>query len=121
SLVILLAIICAIVFATGPASSKRLAVGNSEVLYSGSATQADAQALGKALTDAGYFGGSKATSVLLSKDGTGTTVQFVISEAAAQKEGILDGFTRITEAIAPSIGGKPITLKLVDPELKELK
>lgn len=123
SLVGLLAVIFVIAIAmeslTGPS---RLKVGSSDVLYSGKATAADAQALGKALTDLGYFRDGQAVSVLLSKDASGTTLKFVVNEAAAAHgEDLLAGFADLTEKLAPAIGGKPITLQLVNAELKELK
>jgi hypothetical protein len=103
---------------TGPSTLK---VGSSEVLYSGNATTADAQALGKSLTDLGYFRDEHPATVLLSKDASGTTLKFVVNEAAADNETTLAIFAAITEKLAPSIGGKPITLQLVNKELKELK
>ena len=121
SVVLLIAIIFAIARAVSPSNGTRLAVGDDEIFYSGSATKADAQALGKALTDIGYFNKTNSITVLLAKDAAGTTLKFVVKEDAGQKDSTLDEFAIITQAVAPSIGGKPITLKLLSAELKELK
>ena len=123
SLVGVLAIIFGIAIAADLASpsNKRLSVGSSEILYSGSATHADAQALADSLTHAGYFGGGRATTVLLARNGSGTTLQFVVNEAAAQNDTTLAMFTALAQEVAPSVGGKPITMELVCPEMKVLK
>lgn len=123
SLVAVLAICFSIAFAADlvSPSHKRLAAGGSEILYSGSATHADAQSLADALTKAGYFGAGRATTVLLAKSGTGTTLQFVVNETAATDDNTLAIFAAVAQDVAPSIGGKPLTMQLVNPELKVLK
>jgi hypothetical protein len=123
SLVAILAICISIALAADlvSPSKQRLASGGSEILYSGSATHADAQALADALTKAGYFGAGRATTVLLAKSGTGTTLQFVVNETAAQDDNTLAIFAAVAQDVAPSVGGKPITMQLVNPELKVLK
>ena len=120
-LLALMAIVIAIVIETTPSTGTRLIVGSSEIYYSGAATQADAQALGKALTDNGYFSPGHSTTVLLAKDRLGTTLKFVVNDEAGERETTLDAFAQLTEQIAPSVGGKPITLKLLNSELKEMQ
>ncbi len=119
-LVLVLAIVVAIFVGKDWVGTTRLKVGNSEIVYSGSSTKADAEALGKALTDIHYLGRTKATTIFLSKDDSGVTLQFVVNDNAAKKANTVNAFTQIAEAVAPSIGGKPITLKLVNPELKKM-
>lgn len=123
SMVGLLAIIVSIAVAADLAfpSNKRLAVGSSEILYSGTATTGEAQALGNALSNDGYFGSGKTTTVLLARKNSDTTLQFVVNETAALDDNTVAIFTAITQDVAPSIGGKPITLQLVNPQLKVLK
>lgn len=123
SLVAVLAVIFAIAITADLASpsNKRLSVGTSEILYSGSATHADAQALADALTRDGYFRSGNAATVLLARNGNGTTLQFVVNEAAAQNDSTIAIFTALAQDVAPSIGGKPITMELVSPQMKVLK
>lgn len=115
---VIFVVVIATTMLTGPSTLK---VGSSEVLYSGKATTADAQALGKSLTDLGYFQDGHAATVLLAKDASGTTLKFVVNEAAADNDAALGIFAAITDKLAPSIGGKSITLQLVNKEMKELK
>jgi hypothetical protein len=105
------------------------------VLYSGKATRADAQALALALAKANYFRAPNVV-VLLSKDAAGTTVSFLTTEMDAAKP--TDGsrpmpafgkrqvpypwndpqFITAAEAIgvmiAPSVGGPPIDVAILD-------
>ena len=121
SFVVLVGSIFAIVFAMEPTRGTRLPIGSSEIYYSGSSTEAEAKALGKALTDDGYFAAGRTTTVLISKDANGTTLRFVVKPEEGQKDSTLDAFGKVAEDVAPAVGGKPITLKLVDPDLKELR
>lgn len=89
-----------------------------ELVYRlGSTTADEAKALGKALQDIEFFKGDRPRDVFLRKEAGITTLSFVTSPAAWQDEAIHADFRKITDSVAPSIGGKPITLHLVDDTL----
>jgi hypothetical protein len=84
-----------------------------EVYYTGSATQADATALGNQLKSIGYFS-DKGVTVLLDKGQSGTVVSFVVKEGIWDKPDMVASFDEIGRAVAPSIGGLPIEVRLVN-------
>jgi hypothetical protein len=84
-----------------------------EVYYSGSATENDAKAVGDKLKQMGYFT-DRGFTVFLSKDKGDTVVSFVVKEDAWNKPKMIAGFDEIGREIAPSIGGFPIKVRLVD-------
>jgi hypothetical protein len=90
--------------------------GGDEVYYLGSATNADAVALGQALKAAGYFTGEGA-SVELTKDG-GASISFVVSDGAWERPQIVAAFERLIRRSAPSAGGLPIALRLLNPNME---
>jgi hypothetical protein len=87
-----------------------------EVYYFGAATKADAEALGAVLKAAGYFTGEGA-SVELTKDG-GSSISFVVSDGAWERPQIVSAFERLVRRSAPSVGGLPITLRLLNPNME---
>jgi hypothetical protein len=87
-----------------------------EVYYLGSATNADAVALGQALKTAGYFTGEGA-SVELTKDG-GSAISFVVSDGAWEHPQVVAAFERLIRRAAPSAGGLPIALRLLNPNME---
>jgi len=114
---------------------KSVPVGkNDKVIYSGSATEADAQNLARALSAAGYFAG-KGGAAFLSKGADGTTITFITSDKDPAKPG--DGSkpgpgfgprlvplawddpdylarARTTgTVVAPSVGGPPVNIALL--------
>lgn len=91
------------------------------VMYSGTATEEEAKALGKALQEAGYFMGSHHIDATLRKGPQGTIVSFIGQAEVWSTPEAAEEFTTIGQAIAPSIGGKPIKLHLLDMQLKLLK
>jgi hypothetical protein len=84
--------------------------GGDAVIYEGTATQADAQALGQQLKTMGFFGG-KGANVFLSKDG-GTTIAFVVADGTWNNATMVTAFETIVRSVAPSVGGLPIDLRL---------
>jgi hypothetical protein len=121
SLIVLSVVIVVVAYATMPASPKRLAVSSGEILYSGASTEADAKALGQALTDAGYFTPGRAATVLLIKHPSATTVQFVVNPEAAQNDSVINALGPVIERSAAELGAKPITVMLVNPKLQVLR
>jgi hypothetical protein len=84
--------------------------GGDAVIYEGTATQADAQALGQQFKTIGFFGG-KGANVFLTKDG-GTTIAFVVSDGTWNNATMVSDFETIVRSVAPSVGGLPIDLRL---------
>jgi hypothetical protein len=84
--------------------------GGDAVIYEGTATQADAQALGQQFKTIGFFGG-KGANVFLTKDG-GTTIAFVVSDGTWNNATMVTDFETIVRSVAPSVGGLPIDLRL---------
>jgi hypothetical protein len=84
--------------------------GGDAVIYEGTATQADAQALGQQLKTMGFFAG-KGANVFLAKDG-GTTITFVVSDGTWNNATMVTDFETIVRGVAPSVGGLPIDLRL---------
>jgi hypothetical protein len=84
--------------------------GGDAVIYEGTATQADAQALGQQLKTIGFFSG-KGANVFLAKDG-GTTITFVVSDGTWNNPTMVTGFETIVRSVAASVGGLPIDLRL---------
>jgi hypothetical protein len=84
--------------------------GGDAVIYEGTATQADAQALGQQFKTIGFFGG-KGANVFLTKDG-GTTITFIVSDGTWNNPTMVTDFETIVRSVAPSVGGLPIDLRL---------
>ena len=84
-----------------------------EVYYSGSATQQDAQKLGAALKTTGFLS-DRGASVFLSKGNGGTVVSFVVKEGIWNDPAMVASFEEIGRQIAPSVGGFPIQVRLID-------
>jgi hypothetical protein len=100
---------------------KELTVGRANigardlVYYFGSATVSDAKALGQALRTAGYFTDT-GVSVMLLKAG-GTTVSFVVQEGVWDQPDAVATLERLTRMVAASVGGLPLKLRLLDPNM----
>ena len=82
------------------------------MIYSGTATQADATALGNALKAAGYFQ-DRGVTVVLSKGTSGTTIGFDVQDGAWNKAGTLETFEEIARGVASSVGGLPVQVQLL--------
>ena len=121
-LVVIFVAVFAAVFIPGYMANNgpKVVVGTKdEVYYSGSATQADALALGNALKADGYFT-DKGVTVLLEKGANGPVVSFVVKEGIWNQPDMVSSFDEIGREIAPSIGGFPIQLHLVN-KAREVK
>ncbi|HLK50383.1 MAG TPA: hypothetical protein VKT49_19720 [Bryobacteraceae bacterium] len=84
-----------------------------EIYYSHAATPDDARTLGRALHTLGYFT-DRGSSVLLSKNRGGTVVSFVLSEGLWNSAPTVASFAEVGRRIAPSVGGLPLEIRLVD-------
>jgi hypothetical protein len=104
---------------------KELAVGKvvagarDEIYYFGSATEADAAALGRALQTAGYLT-DRGASVVLSK-GDGTAVSFVLDDGAWNRSEVAAGFERLVRQVAGTAGGLPVQVRLLNSKMEPKK
>jgi hypothetical protein len=106
------------------AIGKVMVGGKDEVYYAGSATAADAAALGNALQAAGFLTG-RGASVVLSKmtlpNGAQTAVSLVLEESAWNRPEVVAGLEQLARKVAPSVGGLPISLRLLSPQMEPKK
>jgi len=110
----LLATIAAGVYRTQAHKRRKVIVGTrDEVYYTGYATQEDARKLGQALTASGFLS-NQGLSVLLSRGPGGASVSFVVKESAWNHPDTISSYEVIGRRIAPSIGGFPIAVRLLD-------
>jgi hypothetical protein len=89
-----------------------VAFGNDTVVYEGTATQADAQALGQKLQSLDYFSG-KGADVFLGKHADGTAIAFVVSDGVWNDASAVTGFEGLVRDVAPAVGGLPIKMLLL--------
>jgi rhomboid protease GluP len=101
--------------------SNRVKVANDDfVYYSGSATKSEAESLGKALADVGFFVAPNAIA-LLSKSSAGTEVSFMVKDGAWDDPEITPAIQQIGHKIAGSVGGTPLTIHLLDKAMVNKK
>ena len=104
---------------------KSVEVGNAiigahdEIYYLGSATEADARALGQALRDAGYLH-DLGVSVVISKGG-GTAIGFIVSDGVWEQPETVVRFAHLARRVAASVGGLPIQMRLLNAEMEVKK
>jgi hypothetical protein len=87
-----------------------------EIYYFGSASESDAEALGSALRDADYLK-DRGVTVSLSKDVV-TSLSFVVSPGVWLQPEAVARFQELARRIAPSIGGLPLQLRLLSPDME---
>lgn len=90
--------------------------GKDHIYYLGSATAGQAQSLGKALVSDGFLTG-QGTDVFLSKHSDGIVLSFVVGDGTWNNPKYVGDFETITRAVAPSIGGPPVRLRLANTSL----
>jgi hypothetical protein len=90
--------------------------GGDAVYYEGYSTLADAQTLGQKLQAMGFFTGQGA-NVFLKKHTNGTTLAFVVTDGTWNDAKMVADFESITRSVAPSIGGLPIDMRLLNTTL----
>ena len=86
-----------------------------KIYYSGSASKENAQSLGDELKTIGYLS-DKGVAVFLAKDQSGTTVSFVVRDGFWDEPGAMSNFEEIGRDIAPSVGGYPIHIRLLNSQ-----
>lgn len=103
------------VFKSGTVSAANTGVmigSKDEVYYSGLATKQEAQSLGNALKEGGFFT-DRGADVVLSKGKDGTVISFVVNKDRVSQPEILDSFEQTIRQVAPSVGGLPIQVRLM--------
>ena len=93
----------------------KLLAGADILYYFGDATLADAHTFAAALQSAGYFSGLGFTAALLK--GEGTAVSFVVQDGGWDQPAVAATLERLVRQVAPSAGGLPIRLRLLDREM----
>jgi hypothetical protein len=83
------------------------------VSYSGQATPEDAAALGKALEACGFFKGL-GSLVFLKNDRVGPEISFYMSDGSWNDPRAVAYLREISRKIAPSVGGPPLKIHLID-------
>ena len=88
-------------------------IGTRDLVYSlGTATDADARALGAALHEAGYLR-DRGVTVVLTK-GDATSIGFVVSEDVWGRSDTAAVYESLVRHVAASVGGLPIELRLLN-------
>lgn len=106
------------IYAAEQINDPQVTIGNADnVHYIGDATKAQALDLGQALRNASYFQ-DRGVSVFLAKDAGGTTISFVVKE---DNPDLSFAFESIALKCAPSVGGLPLTLRLVSQTHETLR
>jgi hypothetical protein len=98
----------------------KASVGNDHIYYLGSATPAQAQALGQELKTDGFFV-DKGFDVFLSKQSDGTSLAFVVADGAWDDAAMVASFEKIARDAASAVGGLPIHLHMVNSTLEVKK
>src|SRR4029077_8514165 len=83
------------------------------VYYSRGATRDDARRFGEALETEGYFDGTTRADVLISGKAGAREISF-FSGGGWKNESYVEAVRAMAERIAPAIGGKPLTVRMLD-------
>ena len=93
---------------------KMVAIGTKDqVIYSGLATKTNAMSLGNELKSDKYFLDRGAT-VLLNKGIGSKTISFVVQDGIWSQAGMLSSFEELAREVAPTVGGLPVHVQLLD-------
>jgi hypothetical protein len=85
------------------------------------ASQEKAQALAEAFKKSAYLDESSTMDMVLSGSGNDTAIGFVVADGVWDREPTVKQYCEVVEEVAPSVGGKPITLRLLNTGLEEKK
>ena len=121
---LVLGVLAAGIFAAGcgPSLGKAYKVSDKEtVRYAGKATEDEARQVADTLRTVGYFDNSATKDVILRKEeGKVAVIAFVVGPGW-EKDEIIQAFKLIGAELSNKISTKPLTIQLVDPQLKLLK
>lgn len=99
-----------------------LTIGNgNEIYYSRGATEDMARQVGASLQKQGFFSPQSEITVILAGTGSDKEISFVVKEGAWDEPSTVEALQTLAAQAAESIGGKPITLRLLDVNGKEKK
>jgi hypothetical protein len=99
----------------------RITVGRGYLYYALPISAAEADAVGRALTQAGYFNEARDSTLMLSREGGTPQLRYVIDPQAANDPGVVAEFEEVSAGIANSIfEGHPLLMRLCDAELNSL-
>jgi hypothetical protein len=116
TLAVLYGLVCAVLLALQP---RKVMVGSKDVVvYSGLATRGDAMALGDELRRSQYFQDRGATVVVHKGIGQ-RTLSFVVQEGSWNQAGVLSSIEETAREAAPTVGGLPVEVQLLDDRLDE--
>lgn len=90
------------------------------VYYSRGASQDDAEHFGEALQAEGYFDGTVPGDVLIFGAAGHREISFFADESQWRTDDFVEAVRAMTERIAPDIGGKPMTVRILDENSNEL-
>jgi len=90
---------------------------NDVVYYYGGATKEDAVALGQALKAMGFFADRGAGAVLSKKSAASMVVSLILKDGAWDLPDAIFQYGEVGRGIAPSVGGFPLRVKLVNSKL----
>ncbi len=91
------------------------------VYYSRDATRDDAQRFGEALQTEGYFDGTTPADVVISGNPGAREISLLSGGGVWEDESYVEAVRAMAERIAPAIGGKPFTVRILDENLNEKK
>jgi hypothetical protein len=91
--------------------------GGDAVFYEGSATLAQAQAVGQKLKSDGFFEGKGANVFVVKHDSATTVVMFVVGDDAWDNPQMVSDFEVLARDVAPAAGGLPVDMQLVTSDL----
>jgi hypothetical protein len=91
----------------------RLSVGSDNVYYSGSATREAAKALGEKLKEIGFFT-NRGVNAILWRGASGAVVSFVCKTGIWDSRDVVLQYEDLGRRIAPSVGGFPMTVRMLD-------
>lgn len=93
-----------------------------EIYYEGDATKEDAQRLGEALKEQGFFGTEPGKSVYLSKGQEGIALSFVLKAGAWNETETQQSGRRMCQRLSANVfGGQPVEIRLCDEFLRVKK
>jgi hypothetical protein len=86
-----------------------------EVYYAGSASRDEAQALGDALKQSGFFS-DRGADVFLARNADGTTLSFIVKEGSWNDPATVELFEISGQQLAPKAGGFPLHVRMMNRE-----
>jgi hypothetical protein len=91
------------------------------VCYTRGSTRDDAHHFGRALEEYGYLDGTMPADVLITGKAGFREISFLGAEGTWDDEANVQWIKDMAEEIAPAIGGKPVTVRLLDEDWNEKK